>query len=70
MGIVTYIGAIASAVLKKKQKRKISSTKKEVRSIDIVSKAQFLKWGEEGKCQCCGKESGEFKGICDECRLS
>lgn len=24
----------------------------------------------EGKCQCCGEDEGECKGICDECRLS
>jgi hypothetical protein len=38
--------------------------------IHAYTKEQNLKWIEEGKCQCCGAESGEYKGICDECRLS
>ena len=38
--------------------------------INFKTKEQHLKWVEEGKCQCCGAESGEYEGICDECRFS
>jgi hypothetical protein len=70
MRFISYIGAIASSVRKnKKQKgnRKYVGT---IHSIHNITKDQHLNWVEEGKCQCCGAESGEYKGICDECRLS
>lgn len=69
MAIVRYIGAIASSVLNKK--KKVDKAVETSRNpANTVSKEQYLKWVEEGKCGCCGAPSGEFKGICDECRFS
>ena len=62
-------GAIASAVKRMKQK-KVNKEPISTHPIHTSSKEQVFKWLEEGKCQCCGADSGEFKGICDECRLS
>lgn len=71
MGVTSYIGAIASTSLLKKKKSKVNSEwVGAIHSIHACTKEQHLKWLEEGKCQCCGAESGEYKGICDECRLS
>lgn len=63
-----YIAAIASAHNKKKkiQKKKISQV---THPIHTCSKEQHLKWLEQGKCQCCGAESGKHEGICDQCLL-
>lgn len=70
MPITSYIGSIASSVIKKKKSG--GSSKKSVSSHPIhkCTKEQHLKWLEEGKCQCCGDNEGEYKGICDYCRLS
>lgn len=65
-----YIGAIAAAVIKNKRQRSHRIITKKQHPIHTVSKEQHLKWLEEGKCQCCGAEEGENKGICDECRFS
>lgn len=67
---MVYIGAIVSSVINRKKQnvRKKQSNVKD--SKDKTTKEQHLKWIEEGKCQCCGAESGEYKGICDECRFS
>ena len=65
-----YIQAIVSSVLNRKKRnvgRKSSSVED---SKDKPTKEQHLKLVEEGKCQCCGAESGEYEGICDECRFS
>ena len=65
-----YIQAIVSSVLNRKKRnvgRKSSSVED---SKDKPIKEQHLKWVEEGMCQCCGAESGEYEGICDECRFS
>lgn len=65
-------GIIASAIRKlnqKSTKRKVNRSKN-THPIHFVSKEQYYKWVNEGKCGCCGAESGEYKGICDDCRLS
>jgi hypothetical protein len=68
MGIITYIGAIISSV---RRNKKVNIERiKTIHPIHNCNKEQHLKWIEEGKCQCCGDESGEYKGICDNCRLS
>ena len=67
MSITSYIGSFVSSINKKKTKKVNNS--KPIHSIHLISKEQHFKWLEEGKCQCCGDESGEFKGICDDCRL-
>jgi hypothetical protein len=72
MGIrsYTYMGAIVSAALRNKKRIKKRERVIENHPIHTCTMEQHLKWIEEGKCQCCGSESGEYKGICDECRLS
>lgn len=70
MEITSYIGAIASSLRKNKNKKANSGQVGTIHPIHACTKEQHLKWIEEGKCQCCGAESGEYKGICDECRLS
>ena len=71
MPITSYIGAIAASVLNRKKRQSLDRQRVGAKHpIDNVSKEQFYKWMEEGKCSCCGAESGEYKGICDECRLS
>lgn len=70
MGITSYIGAIASAVSRNKNRKATKEQVGATHPIHTYTKEQHLKWIEEGKCQCCGAESGEYKGICDECRLS
>jgi hypothetical protein len=68
MGIITYVGAIVSSV---RRNKKVNIERiKTTHPIHSCNKEQHLKWVEEGKCQCCGGESGEYKGICDDCRLS
>lgn len=63
--------AIASSVKRLKEKtNKKRSDSVDKQPIREVSKEQFFKWQDEGKCGCCGADSGEYKGICDECRLS
>ncbi len=69
MSFISYIGSIASSVQKNK-KRKNNRNVGTIHPINNITKEQHLNWVEEGKCQCCGAESGEYKGICDECRLS
>ncbi len=68
MSFISYIGSIASSVQKNKKRKnnKIGT----IHPIHNITKEQHSNWVEEGKCQCCGAESGEYKGICDECRLS
>ena len=66
MRIISYIRAISSLVNRKVNKEQVVT----IHPIHTCSKEQHLKWIKEGKCQCCGVESGEYKGICDECRLS
>ena len=70
MGITSYIGAIASAVSRNKNKQVNTKQVGTTHTIHTCTKEQHLKWIEEGKCQCCGAESSEYTGICDECRLS
>jgi len=62
--------AIVSSV--RKLKTNNSKTKKTVKEhpIHTVSKEQYYQWLSEGKCGSCGADSGEFQGICDECRWS
>lgn len=64
--------AIASSVKKLKEKNNSVKTRQKntPHPVDTVTKEQYFKWQEEGKCGCCGAESGEFLGICDECRYS
>jgi hypothetical protein len=62
--------AIASSVKKLKEKKYSRSQGKTPHPIDSVSKKQFFEWQKEGKCGCCGAESGEYVGICDQCRFS
>jgi hypothetical protein len=69
MGITSYIRAIASSIQRKK-KQKVGRKLEVTHPIHICTKEQHLKWVKEGKCQCCGDESGEYEGICDECRFS
>ncbi len=68
MSFISYIGSIASSV--KKNKKRENNRIGTIHPINNITKEQHLNWVEEGKCQCCGAESGEYKGICDECRLS
>jgi len=70
MGTISYIGAIASSVSRKKNKIIDRERFGTIHPIHTCTKEQHLKYIEEGFCQCCGAESGEYKGICDECRLS
>lgn len=70
MGIISYIGAIASAVSRNINKKVNREQVGTIQPIHTCTKEQHLKWIEEGKCQCCGAESGEYKGICDECHWS
>ena len=69
MGIISYIGAIASSISRNK-KHTAYIQPGVIHPIHTCTKEQHLKWIEEGKCQCCGAASGEYKGICDDCRLS
>jgi hypothetical protein len=69
MSFIRYISAIASSVRKNKKQRRNRNVET-VHPIHNIDKDKHLNWVEEGKCQCCGAESGEYKGICDECRLS
>lgn len=68
MGII--YGAISSALRWRKNKKVGMNKVDLIHPIHACTKEQHLRWVEEGKCQCCGAESGEYKGICDECRLS
>jgi hypothetical protein len=70
MGFASYIGSIASVVRKNKKQKHNRKYIRTAHQTHNISKDQHLNWIEEGKCQCCGAESGEHKGICDECRLS
>lgn len=70
MGITSYIGAITSSVQKNKKQKVDRKRVRTIHPIHTCTKEQHLKWIEEGKCQCCGAESGEYENICDECRLS
>jgi hypothetical protein len=70
MGIISYIGAIASSVARKKKQETDRKRFETIHPIHTCTKEQHLKWLEEGKCQCCGADSGEYKGICDECWFS
>lgn len=63
-------GAIASAHRKAKANRESRRKNKSDHKIHSVSKQQYYAWISEGRCGCCGAESGEFHGICDECRWS
>jgi hypothetical protein len=67
---IIYTGAIASSVINRKKKNVSKKPSSVDDSKDNTNKEQNLKWIEEGKCQCCGAESGEYEGICDECRFS
>jgi hypothetical protein len=69
MSFIRYISAIASSVRKNKKQRRNRNVET-VHPIHNIDKDKHLNWVEEGNCQCCGAESGEYKGICDECRLS
>jgi hypothetical protein len=64
-----YIASIAASVNRKKKQKLDRKSDSREHPIKICTKEQHLKWSEEGKCQCCGGESGEYKGICDYCRL-
>jgi hypothetical protein len=68
--MIRHIGSIASVISKKKKKSVNRQPAGATHPIHTCTKEQHSKWLEEGKCQCCGAESGEYKGICDECRLS
>lgn len=70
MGITSYIGAIASFIRRKTKQKVYKGNAGNVHSIHACNKEQHLKWLEEGKCQCCGADSGEYEGICDWCRLT
>ena len=65
-----YSQAIVSSVLNRKKQNVGRKSTSAEDSKDKPTKEQHLKWVEEGKCQCCGAESGEYEGICDECRFS
>lgn len=69
MSFIRYISSIASSVRKNKKQRSKKNVET-VHPIHNIDKDKHLNWVEEGNCQCCGAESGEYKGICDECRLS
>lgn len=69
MGI-RYIGSIASSVSRNKKRKHNKQPSRITHPTHDVTKEQYLKWIEEGKCGCCGADSGECEGICDECRLS
>lgn len=68
--IIRYIGSIASSIKKQKNNQIDRVLKSNKNTYSSASKEQHLKWYKEGKCQVCGGEEGECKGICDECRLS
>jgi len=70
VSFISYIGAFASSVRKNKKQKDNRKYVGTIHPIHNITKDQHLNWVEEGKCQCCGAESGEYKGICDECRLS
>lgn len=62
--------AIASSVRKLKAKNSKKRKYEKVHPIHTVSKEQYYRWLSEGKCGSCGADSGEYQGICDECRWS
>lgn len=70
MSIFNFIGTIASVISNKKRKKRNKNFITKTHPIHMHTKQQHLNWIKEGKCQCCGSNSGEFAGICDECRLS
>ena len=70
MGFISFIGAVASSVQRNKKQKIDREYVKTNHPIHTCTNDEHLKWLKEGKCQCCGAESGEYKGICDECRLS
>lgn len=61
--------AIAASVGRLK-KNKIKRVNKTTHPIHLISKEQYYQWINEGKCGCCGSDSGEYRGICDPCRFS
>lgn len=62
-----YIGAIAASVISKKKKETSKKKSESEYLINKVTKKQHLKWVEGDVCQCCGRDSGKYKGICDNC---
>lgn len=64
-------GAITSSIKRLKNKDyKIKKRSNTEHLIHKISKEQYYEWVNEGKCGSCGADSGEFQGICDECRWS
>ena len=74
MALINYSGAIAH----RKRKSRNSTKKSEEVKLDPDGmkpytqewKDKHLKWVEDGLCASCGAPSGEYNGICDECRWS
>ena len=62
--------ALASSVRKLKEKTLKKRTNKKEHPIHSITKEQYYAWLSEGKCGSCGADSGEYQGICDECRWS
>ena len=73
IGVLVFIASITPTPVRK-EKRSIDKLRGGCKwihhPIHACTKEQHLKWIQEGKCQCCGVEPGEYKSICEECRLS
>ena len=63
-----YISSVIASIQSKKTTPVLVRRKTgELHPIYGCTKEQSQKWLDEGKCQCCGAESGENDGICDSC---
>lgn len=63
-----YISSIIASIQSKKIiPVSVKSKTGEFHPIYNCTKEQSQKWLDEGKCQCCGGDCGEHKGICDNC---
>ncbi|AGO47693.1 hypothetical protein Phi4:1_gp156 [Cellulophaga phage phi4:1] len=65
-----YLGAIVAATRKKRQGKRKNKRKKDSHPIHNTSKEEYYHRISKGKCGSCGEDSGEYLGICDECRYS
>ena len=65
-----YASIVASLIKLKKSNVKRRERQRTPHPIDNVTKEQYYLWLNEGKCGSCGADSGEYQGICDECRWS
>lgn len=70
MSFISYIGSIAASVINKNKQNLSKKTLNIKNSKDKITKEQYLKLIENGKCGICGEKEGEYKGICDYCRFS